>query len=311
MIFKESKKNKVINFFFPLYPLKIRECAWAIALLAIFISLRIALNFATIPIPQFGISLSLAHTPLMVIGWLFGPVVGLFTGCLTDTICYFIKPAGAWYWMYAIQEPMLGFISGLIGSIYLLRKEKQTHKFDMILFQIIFISFFIFCIVFIFNFASPDNKYQKGDIKDFEKFYEIYRYVISSVLTVFAIVVEVFLIISFQKKKNNNPKLVIYSIMLCFLNSIIFSFIMGPYAWIGYNSYLYNGKLPTSFIKYGYMFYLIPRVVKESFKMPLQSLILWGVLLMVIPLFKEKINYASLRWDYPNTKTIGKRPIWI
>ncbi len=311
MIFKESKKRKVINFFFPLYPLKLRECAWAISLLAILIALRIALNFATIPIPQFGMTLSLAHTPLMIIGWLFGPIIGLLTGALTDTICYFIKPTGVWYWMYAIQEPMLGLISGIIGSIYLLRKDTISHKFDMILFQVISISFFVFCLVFIFDFAKPDAKWQKGGIQDLDKFYEIYRYVISSVLTLFLIIAEIFIIVCFNKKKNDNPKLIIYAILLCFLNSVIFSFIMGTYAAVGYYAYIHNGNVSTSFVKYGYMFYLVGRVVKESFRMPLQCIVLWGVLFVVIPLFKEKINYASLRWDYPIHRNNPNKIIWI
>lgn len=308
MIFKTSDKKKVINFFFPLYPMKLTQCTWAISLLAILIAIRIVLQFTSIPIPQFGMTLSIAHTPLMVIGWLFGPVIGLFTGALTDTICFFAKPGGVWYWMYAIQEPMLGCISGIIGSIYLIRKDKQSHKFDFILFQVFFILFIGLCLLFIFNFATPDNKWTKEGMNA-QEFYTIYRYIFVAVLLLFGIVAEFFVMIWFHKKKDGQGRLIIYSTLLCFINSVVFSFIMGTLSWVGYWEYI--GQPKTAFLKYGYMFYLIPRVVKESLKMPLQAIILWGTLFIAIPLFKDRINYASLTWDYQVKKHKVSSIIWI
>ncbi len=310
MIFEESKKRKVINFFFPLHPLKLRECTWAIALLAILISLRIALSYATISIPQFGMGLSLSHTPLIAIGWLFGPIIGFFTGALTDTICYFIKQTSEWFWLYAIQEPMLGFISGIIGSVYLLRANKKDYQIDFIFFQFIFISFWIFCLVFIFYYASPNNTWGKGGIK-MDKYYTIYRYIISTVLTVFGIVVEASVVTLYKKRKSQSNNLVIYGTLICFLNSVIFSFILGPISFVELWKFRNNGTLPSGFLKNGYMYYLIARVIKESFRMPLQTIILTATLFIIIPLFEDKINLAKLRWDYPHKRNICKKIIWI
>lgn len=313
MIFKSDSKRKLINFFFPLYPLKSTQYTWSISLLAVLIGLRIALNFVTINIPQFGMTFSLAHTPLMAIGWLFGPVVGFFVGALTDTICYLSKPNGPWYWMFAIQEPLLGMLSGFIGSIYVLRKNKQGNLFDIIFSEIMFIAFLILCVYVLLNLTKED-KFQGGKKPGIDGFFTTYKYIFIGFISFFTLSVQTFLILMFIKKKNKNLKLVIYSITLCLLNSLIFSLLMGPLSAVGLYEFMHQGIKPSAFVKYGYMYYFLARVIKESFRMPIQSILLTTCLFVIIPLFKEKINYAKLTWEHSinsNKYKPSKKIIWI
>jgi large-conductance mechanosensitive channel len=52
--------------------------------------------------------------------------------------------------MYAIQEPIVGMISGLIGSISRLRENKINHiTYDLIINQILSFLFVAMCFLFL------------------------------------------------------------------------------------------------------------------------------------------------------------------
>ena len=196
-----NKEKKIINFFFPFYPLKLTKSVFMISIISILIGLRLILNFATIKIPEFGMSISIAHTPLMIIGWLFGPVVGLLVGFLTDTMCYFMNPSGLWFWLFAIQEPLLGFLSGLVASIYIIRKSKQSIVFDLIFTRIIVYIFFIICLIYMCGFINSNSRWEGVSKIDSKSFINIYKYIVISCLILFIIMFEIFNIFAYKKNK--------------------------------------------------------------------------------------------------------------
>lgn len=85
----------------------------------------------------------------MIMGWFYGPIVGIFLGAVSDTLCYFIASGGIWFWMYAIQEPIVCFLSGIFAGIYnyRVRLDKKSVTFDLIFNQITIFIFGIFSYV--------------------------------------------------------------------------------------------------------------------------------------------------------------------
>ncbi len=296
------QKRKIINFFFPMYPLELKKSIVLISVLSLLIALRIVLGFVTIKIPQFGMVISLAHTPLIVIGWAFGPIIGFFSGVITDTISYFAIPTGPWFWLYSIQEPLLGMLSGIISSIYVLRKKSKNNIFDVVLSRAICYSFTIISLIIILAYATPGSKWQGVSQIDQNDFFNIYKYIAISLLIVFVICYEVFSILTYKKNKSKY-KLFIYASLICFLNAILFSFLLGTISSIEYYKFLYGSESP-SLIKYGLMFYLLPRIIKETIKTPLQISILISLLWIIIPIFKNILNYSTLTWNDNNKREI-------
>ncbi len=96
-----------------------------IAVVGIFLALAVVLDgFGTIRIGDF-IKINFVYLPLALIGILFGPTVGLFSGILVDVIGYLVNPVNTFI-------PWLMLISGLEGMIYGLvlynLKPEKTYK---------------------------------------------------------------------------------------------------------------------------------------------------------------------------------------
>ncbi|MGL4647493.1 MAG: ECF transporter S component [Mycoplasmoidaceae bacterium] len=292
-----SEKKTFLHFLFPLYPINIFKSPILMCILAMLIAIRVVMQFFTIPIPQFGMSLSVAHTALIIIGWLFGPLIGFFGGIVTDTICYFAKPTGPWFWLYAIQEPLLGFMAGAIGSCYLLLKNSDRYKTEVIISKTLLYVFTIASFIIVLVYANPDNPFQGSNGLGQNDFFTIYKYVAIAVIIFFIIIYEI-TFFYFNKRKKEHQRLFLYISNIVFLNAIIFSFLLGTISIVEYNKIFFPQN--SNFIKYGAMFYVIPRVVKESIKTPIQIFLLFSVIMTITPLFKNSLNTITLSWRNKN-----------
>lgn len=184
--------------------------------------------------------------------------------------------------MYAIQEPLITMLAGLIGGIYHLRRDKQGYLFDYLFNQIVIIGFTAFGIFSLIKYGSLNFS---------ESFDPLGTGVLTTqILTItclsaFFIISEIFLnfflIKNFKNKKS--PKLFLYVSLLSVLLSIIFSLILGTLSAVEYYRFLHKGNYSKNFITYGAYYYLIPRVVKETFKLPFMILIIVGVLKLSEP----------------------------
>ena len=289
-----NNKSKFKIFLFPLYPINFFKSTVLICLLSSLIALRVIMQFFTIPIPQFGLTLSIAHTPIIVIGWFFGPVIGFFTGILTDTICYFAKPTSPWFFLYAIQEPLLCMISGMIGSLYVINKNKEKIMGEIIFSKVMLYSFTLFTLIVLIIYAQPDNKFQGSNGLKENDFFNIYKYVAIGTIILFIIIYELFFIYLYKKKKKVD-RLFLYLTSIGFLNAIIFSFLLGTISAVEYSKVFFPTN--NNFIKYGAMFYVIPRVIKESIKTPIQIVLLFSIVIAVTPYFQNIINNILLSWN--------------
>lgn len=293
-----NKKNLVISFFLPLWPLKVFSNISAMATLSLLIALRVVLQYASIHIPTINLTISISWTPLMIIGWIYGPLFGLVTGAITDSICFLIKPT-TWFWLYAIQEPMVGFICGTFGYLCTLRlnsvsKKPKSKKWDFIMLQIFLITFVsigFMGLYMIINDFSYEGK--KSELDSF--FWLNSKWLILGSILFFFISMEISSII-LLKKFNNQFVLVCWIVcMVCFM-SILMSFILGPISSNEYYKFLY-GKDSPSFVKYGITFYLVPRAIKESFKAPIQIILLVLTIPIAVKTISEIKHSIRTKWN--------------
>lgn len=291
----KQKQSGLKNFFFPIGGFKIFSSVKFITVLAILIALRIVLGVIGVPIAITTQKISFAWIPLMIMGWFFGPIFGFIFGAFTDTLTWLIFPGSVWFWMFAIQEPLVATISGIFSGIYRIRvksEERSTNiVFDTIFQQIILFSFSIVGFICLTMWLTPDVLTSAD--KNFILFFKILTIFF---LSIFVIVNEWITIYLFKnnKKKTKKKLLFIYASSLVSVNILIFSFVMGPISTYSYYVYI-NGHAPTSqsFIKYGFLIYLIPRIIVQSIKVPIECMLFMSLVYALNPTFERLKNHLT------------------
>lgn len=291
----KQKQSGLKDFFFPIGGFKIFSSVKFITVLAILIALRIVLGVIGVPIAITTQKISFAWIPLMIMGWFFGPIFGFIFGAFTDTLTWLIFPGSVWFWMFAIQEPLVATISGIFSGIYRIRAKSEERStnivFDTIFQQIILFSFSIVGFICLTMWLTPDVLTSAD--KNFILFFKILTIFF---LSIFVIVNEWITIYLFKnnKKKTKKKLLFIYASSLVSVNILIFSFVMGPISTYSYYVYI-NGHAPTSqsFIKYGFLIYLIPRIVVQSIKVPIECMLFMSLVYALNPTFERLKNHLT------------------
>lgn len=183
---------------------------------------------------------------------------------------------------------------------------------SIILNQIFIFSFMLTSIVILFIYTDPNNPLFIKLVSSGRLSYQInsiFRWVILSFMLLFAILIEAITIYQYRRWKNhqNDRKFMIflYSSIICIASTILFSFVLGPVSSIKYFEFMY-GRQPSGLLKYGVIYYLLPRVLKECVKTPLYILLYFSVLLVVIPMVKHIKNIARNTYKFEGKRSTLK-----
>lgn len=265
-------------------------------MLAVLLAMRIILEALSINIPGVVLSLSFNWIPLMLMGWYFGPIYGLLLGAVSDTLCYFIFAGGGsiWYWMYAIQEPIVGFIAGLMSAVCKLRinNEKSNVIVDILIQQIIYIVFGSSCYIILILWLDSTHAQSVGS-----SYHEVYKWLSLALITAFFIVMEIFTFYYVTYHKENKFGLItfIYATCLVMIIVLIFSLALGPIITVSYLTYV-NGSVPDQWMDIGMAYYLIPRVIIDSIKVPLEATLISFIAINLDPMIKNMIANINNKW---------------
>ena len=301
---EHQKTNKFIKFLFPFWPVKIFKSITGICVLAALLGLSILLNLFKINITA-GITISFAWLPGIIIGWYFGPIVGLLMGALIDTINWLIY-GGVWFWMYALQEPILGLIVGIISSLFnIIRNTKQHFSICLTINQIMLIGFIISSIFIVFYYTDPNNPFfqsisnAENSTSNMIKTTQLYlRWIILGILLGLFVIVEVIVgyrYYLFKKDRDADSirfETFLFITIVALTSTVIFSFLLGPISAIEYYKFLNNTSYVPNLVNYGVMYYLLPRVIKECFKTPIYIIVLTALVCALNPAivsFKNRI----------------------
>lgn len=277
------------SFFFPLSPHKIFKTNKLIVLIAILFALKMVLAAATIQIPIINKAIGLALVPTMLMGWIFGPIYGLLLGAFADTAGYLMHPTNIWFWQYAIQQPLVAIIAGVIKGIWTYRTSKRDSWIvvDIIIHQI---AIFGFCLVSLFSLLFWMDDGNKG-------VYTFSKWIAIGSLLIYLIVMETYVFFFIFDLRFSKNKIItfIYATLVVNIVTVIVSFLLGPIVSVNYLKYI-NGHYPSDYIKYGLVFFLIPRMIIESVKTPLESFILYSVILISSQVINNYMNVLDNKW---------------
>ncbi len=289
----KSKAYYIKLFLFPYYPHKFLRSVRFLAFLAILFALRIIFGYISIPLPFIGKNISFALVPTMLMGWFFGPIHGIFLGAISDTMTFALFPSSVWFWLYAIQEPVYGFLGGISRGLLDWRSKKKTNSylFDFLYQQFSLMIFIVISLTSIFAWINDGDKLE---------YFIIYKWLVIFLSIVFIIIMEcvsIYYIKLLDLNKDRDKVLTfIYSSTLVCIVIIVFSFLLGPISAIEYWKYTHNGAAPSAFLKYGILYYLIPRVGIECIKTPLEILLFCPLILIGKSYFNNMLNTIDNRW---------------
>ena len=72
--------------------------------------------------------LGFGETPLLMAGFLFGPIVGGLSGLVADLVGFVINPQGPWHPGFTFSSVMWGVIAGLFAMYYRSNNETKDTK---------------------------------------------------------------------------------------------------------------------------------------------------------------------------------------
>lgn len=284
-----------IKFFLPLYPINPFKTTYYLIVLGVMLAIQLVLRKLIIPIPIFRTQISFIWLPVMLVGWFFGPIYGFIFGWITDTLG-FLLGGGVWFWMYAIQEPLIGLFAGLIAGLSQLLINKKQIYIHFFIQQLLLILFTVYAFVYLFFwFYGRSNEFQ---ISWFSK---TLFYVVIVFLILYFILIETIIFWMIWKK---STRIITYLYASIIVSSMIFlwSFLLGPEIAIKYFGYINNGRVPDKIQEYGPIFYLIPRIIRETIKTPIQTLILTGLIVGLNPVFVRIKNQIANSYAYEHFK---------
>ncbi|WP_027121820.1 ECF transporter S component [[Mycoplasma] imitans] len=286
---KPIDKLAIIKFFLPFWPLKLRYNIYLISFLAIFIALKIVLGLFVIRLGP-TIRLGISWVGLALIGWIFGPVVAIPIGFLTDTLSFFLGGGGVWYWLYAVQEPMIVFTAALFGSIYRIRKNYVSNFWDFVFQQILIAGFCISGFIFLslYNNSNTEKILLKNN-----SFGTTLSMVFMAIFFVFAEIISWALYFKNRKTKES-IKLFLYVSTMMITLSILYSLVLGTIAINEFLINVVNQKPKTK--DYILSAYLIPRVIKETLRLPILIICVIGLIKISEPHLQNFFNLSRLRW---------------
>ena len=114
-------------------------------------------------------------------------------------------------------------MTGMIGSVYVINKNKEKIKREIIFSIVMLYSFTLFSLIVLIIYAQSDYKFLGSNGLKENDFFNVYNYVTIGTIILFNIIYDIFFI-NLYKKKKKVDRLFLYLTSIGFLNAIIFSF---------------------------------------------------------------------------------------
>ena len=299
--FMKNKKDFIKKILFPIN--KPFSSVKILTFIAIIFALYLFLVFCTM---HSVLNFSISWIPIMVLGWYLGPIYSCFLALIFDNIRFFLlsQVGGLWFWLYAIQAPLVALISSLFGGIFHYRfnfiksSSSTSIIFDVIFSNLIVIVFFVFSLFMLVYFVNNSTKFS-GSEKINAFFLNLYKWIAISFISLGLFFFEIIIIFNFKHNLKNKNNSNIKMLILCYCSSLIltimfvFPFVLGPIATIEYCKY-------CGFPHKAFIFYLIPQTFRQSIIVPIEIFVLKTIISLAQQQFDEINNQINNQWKNDN-----------
>ena len=254
-----------------------------VALFSVFLSLSIILSFISFPGPGIipGVSLGFDEVPIMVMGFLLGPLEGFVFGVIVDLITTLTSGYG-WLFVYALVKPTTGLIAGIIGNQKENFQQKKGIMISTILTQIFIVSLFIVSMVLLNVLSISGANYDGwGTSPDYFTSSEIETLNIS-ISVIFSVTMIVYWIVWFKIDKEN----------LAYLNMSVSIVVVQCI----FTSFIFNSAAADLYYGVPYYLSVVARCYTNPMLIPLEAGLLYGIL--------KGTKYAFSRMSKPEDRWI-------
>jgi hypothetical protein len=128
-------------------------------------------------------------------------------------------------------------------------------------------------------------------------YYITYKWLALSLILVFFVVMEFFTFyyVIYHKEHRFGLLTFIYVTCMVVVVMLIFSLMLGPIVTVSYLTYI-NGHVPDQWISLGASYYLIPRVIIDSVKVPIEASLISFIAINLDPMLKNMIANINSKW---------------
>ena len=266
----ESMKNMTLKYLFP-----IKNTVFTISMAGLLIGLRLLIGLFSINVGP--MVLSFSWIALFMIGFILGPLIGYFVGWITDSLSWVIH-GDLWMWEYSIQEPIICLIGGLIGILYKLLQNNKSKWTMFVVFETVFTGMVIFGLYMVARYFNYENN--KND-----DFFSSTWVKISGLVMISIFYISINALVISMMIRNSDPNLIIVVALVVTITTIIFSWIIGPWAMKRWYEHQY-GSTSSQFKNYGYKYYTLSRILKSMFVVPIE-------ITLTYPLWKSFILWSK------------------
>lgn len=229
-----------------------------ISFLAIMLAISVGLSFFSIPIiPQY-LKVSLDYVPIIVVGFLTGPLEAILFGFISDSI---ILLSHGWIWQFfmAIQKPLIGLMAWL--SLYFYSKNIKFKYEFLLLIVFLWIVLVTSCLLI---FLMPSSAYVPTDNLSF-----VWG---SFSMLVLSFLITLFTLFHLKKEKSENIHLFIVISFLMYLSRMV-------------NSWFFSSLAMYQLYSVPFELGLVSRIITTSFIAPINIWITFFLLKNLIPIF--------------------------
>ena len=265
------------------------------AFLSFLFALHIILVYVGFNLPVINLQVGFDWIPTYLAGWFYGPIWGAVFGFVANNLSWLQTGATYWYWMYAIQEPIIAIFASIISYYCNCTLKHCQIKFDVIIQQLIFFVFVIVTLTLISLCWTNHIQFNDTLVNNNQKLNNL-LIATMVIFSCFVISSEVYILCKLKKQQQKGIyHLKIWLCAITVISSMIFLFaiVLGPITDVNY-LYAFHFINNPNISKTLFLSDVIGQVLLQCIRLPLAIVIFYLVLLVTNKPYHRLIINACL-----------------
>ena len=296
VVFKQPRfYSKWLKFLFPYYPLHLYKSFTLMAFLAFLFALHIILVYVGFNLPLVNLQVGFDWIPTYLAGWFYGPIWGAIFGFVANNISWLQTGATYWYWMYAIQEPIIAIFASLVSYYCSFSLKSKQIKLDVIFQQLIFFIFVICTLTLISLCWTNHIKFNGVSVNNNQS---INNLLVATmvIFSFFVVASETYILVKLKKHQQKgiyHLKMWLGAITVISSMIFLFAIVLGPITDVNY-LYAFHFINNPSISKTLFLSDVIGQILLQCIRLPIAIIIFYLIIVITDKPYQKLIINACL-----------------
>ena len=296
VVFKQPRfYSKWLKFLFPYYPLHLYKSFTLMAFLAFLFALHIILVYVGFNLPLVNLQVGFDWIPTYLAGWFYGPIWGAIFGFVANNISWLQTGATYWYWMYAIQEPIIAIFASLVSYYCSFSLKSKQIKLDVIFQQLIFFIFVICTLTLISLCWTNHIKFNGVSVNNNQS---INNLLVATmvIFSFFVVASETYILVKLKKHQQKgiyHLKMWLGAITVISSMIFLFAIVLGPITDVNY-LYVFHFINNPSISKTLFLSDVIGQILLQCIRLPIAIIIFYLIIVITDKPYQKLIINACL-----------------